>query len=360
MGEDRLLEAAYARLRDLLAEGTGFEIVPAARESPPVDAVWTLRSATGDSRLLVEAKTSIWPRDVDRVAEQLRKYAEAVDADRRLIVSPSLTERTRDLLRRAEIDYIDLRGAVRVSIPGRILIASRSEEDASTDASSYRRDRIANPFRGKASRLVRALLVEPDRWWGVTELAETVDVSAGLAVKTLKTLEDEAYVARSEQRKARLADGESLLRDWARAAESAFRKAERFTSSVRDPDELTTELTRGFERLGTRYALSRLAAARFIEPYAPAAVVDVYVEGDPKRIAGELDLLPVERGESVRLVRPPDAGVLQFTREQDGVTVVNPVQLFVDLSTAGGREPDVAERLFERRLRTGLLRGDEP
>ena len=133
----------------------------------------------------------------------------------------------------------------------------------------------------------------------------------------------------------RLADGESLLRRWAAVSGPAFREASRFASPIPDPDELAIRLTERLNGMGVGYALSRLAAVRFVEPYAPARVVDVYVDREPGELEAPLDLCAVDRGESVRLVRPSDAGVLQFTAERQGVTVVNPVQLFVDLEAMG-------------------------
>ena len=145
-------------------------------------------------------------------------------------------------------------------------------------------------------------------------------------------------------------DGEALLRRWAAVSRPAFRDASRFTSPIPDPDELAVQLSKRLEGMGVGYALSRLSAARFVEPYAPASVVDVYVDREPSELEAALDLFRIDRGESVRLVRPTDLGVLQFTEEYGGVRVVNPVQLFVDLSNGRGREGDVAERLLENRL----------
>jgi len=360
MREKELLEAGYDRLRDTLREGSGFGLSRLPVRRSGADAIWAINTVAGEARVVVEAKTAIWPRDVERVAAQLRAYRTEEQVDRCLVVAPSLTKRTRELLQRWDIDYVDLRGEVRVTIPGRLLILSGGVRRESAEGKSYSRDRIANPFQGKASRVVRALLAEPGRWWGVTELAARVDVSAGLAVKTLNSLEDEAYVRRNEGRRVRLSDGEALIRRWAGVGKGAFRDASKFTWKIRDPDELTTELSGGLERLGITYAITRLAAARFVEPYAPAAVVDAYIDGDPDQAASALGFLPVERGESVRLVAPPDSGVFQFTRHEAGVTIVNPVQLFVDLSQAGGREPDVAERLFESQLRRELSQRSEP
>ena len=133
-----------------------------------------------------------------------------------------------------------------------------------------------------------------------------------------------------------------------------------FVSRLPDPDEVTRRLSSKLGSFGVRYAVSRLAAARFVEPYAPARVVDIYVDCDPGGLAERLGLLPVDRGETVRLVRPDDEGVFQFCGEHDTVTVVNPVQLFVDLYNGRGREPDVAERLFDNQLREALVTREAP
>ena len=359
-----LLGAGEACLRRILDSASGFQLDSSMREAqvgaPRVDAVWMLRSGSDESRLLIEARTSIWPRDVDPVSAQLKAAAATLGADGCVIVAPRMTERTRELLQRAGVDYIDLQGNVRIAIPSRLLIVTQGGKGAPRDYGQNRSSRIVNPFRGKASRIVRALLADPQRWWGVTELAERVGVSAGLSVKALKTLERNVYVRRDPDRRVKLADGALLLRQWATITENPFRNAGTFVSRLPDPDEITRRLSSKLGSFGVRYAVSRLAAARFVEPYAPARVVDIYVDCDPGGLAERLGLLPVDRGETVRLVRPDDEGVFQFCGEHDTVTVVNPVQLFVDLYNGRGREPDVAERLFDNQLRGALVTREAP
>ena len=353
--EKQLLDLAREQLQQVLDEGTGFELVAEGVDGPMgtdrgADAIWTLRAGADEWRLLVEAKRTLWPRDVQALAAQAGALAAEVNADRCLVVAPRLTDRTREFLERQGIDYIDLRGDIRVTVPGRLLLMTHGVREPSAPRLPDQKDRVANPFAGKASRIVRALLAEPRRWWGVTELAERVDVSAGLSVKTLRTLETDLYVRRDRRRQARLVDGESLLRRWAAVARNPFRGAGRFASPIPNPDELAVKLAERLTCLGVGYGLSRLSAAKFIEPFAPARVVDIYVDRDPLDLAPKLDLFPVESGESVRMVQPSDGGVLQFTERCQGVTLVSPAQLFVDLSNARGRERDVAERLLENRL----------
>lgn len=355
--DKHLLDLGRSHLEQLLDSASGLELETthvavghsAGDRSP--DAVWLLRSGSDEWRFLVEFKSTLWPSGVKTLAAKATALAAEVDADRYLVIVPRVTERTGKFLERCGIDYIDLRGNIRVNVPGRLLVRSRGGPEASPDDLPIPKDRIANPFAGKASRIVRALLAEPLRWWGVTELAETVEVSAGLSVKTLRALETDLYIRRDHRRSVRLADGESLLRRWAAVSGPAFRDAARFTSPIPDPDELAVWLSKRLGGMDIRYALSRLSAARFVEPYAPARVVDVYVNREPDELELDLELFRVDMGESVRLLRAPDAGVLHFTEEREGVRIVNPVQLFVDLANGRGREGDVAERLLENHLR---------
>ena len=330
------------------------------RASGSADAVWTLRAGGDQVRFVVEVKRTVLPRDVQRIAAHLEQAKQEEQAECLILVTSSLTRRTRELLKDCDISYVDLRGHLRLIVPGRVLVVANADsEPFRTDEGTGSPDRIANPFRGKASRIVRALLANPARWWEVTEIAKSVDVSVGLVAKTLRSLEEEAYTRRDKRRRVRLRDAEPLLRRWAERSMNPFRRSARFTSTVGDPDAITSELASALSGTGRRYAITRLAAARFVEPYAPAAVVDIYVDDDPGSVGEDLQLYPVDRGESVRLVNPDDTGAFQFRAVTSGITIVNPVQLYVDLRNGGGREPEVAEQLLANRLRRDLLAESE-
>ena len=272
--DKQLLDLGRQRLENVLDGASGLELATTDGAEPPTDtgripdAIWVLRSGSDEWRLLVEVKSTLWPRGVEGMAAQAKALAAEVKADRCLVIVPRVTDRTGKFLERYGIDYIDLRGNIRVTVPGRIVLMARGRRKASVDYFPIPKDRIANPFAGKASRIVRALLAEPRRWWRVTELADRVEVSAGMSVKTLRALEVDLYVRRDRRRRVRLADGEALIRRWAAVSGPAFREASRFTSPIPDPDELAIRLTERLNGMGVGYALSRLAAARFVEPYA--------------------------------------------------------------------------------------------
>ena len=206
--DKQLLDLGRRCLEQLLDGASGFALdIPDGAEAPTntrlrPDAVWVLGSGSEEWRFLDEAKSTLWPNGVAAMAAQAKALAAETEADRLLVIVPRVTDRTAEFLRREGIDYIDLRGNIRVAVPGRILVMTRGGRESTVDDFPFPQDRIANPFAGKASRIVRALLVEPRRWWGVTELAERVEVSAGMAVNTLRTLETDLYVQRDSRRVA--------------------------------------------------------------------------------------------------------------------------------------------------------------
>ncbi|MEZ6125668.1 MAG: hypothetical protein R3C49_21190 [Planctomycetaceae bacterium] len=76
---------------------------------------------------------------------------------------------------------------------------------------------MADPFSPKSSRIVRALLSEPERVWTIHELANhpDIDVSSGLVSKVRASLCRNAYIDDRTQG-TRLRDSEGLLAAWSR------------------------------------------------------------------------------------------------------------------------------------------------
>jgi hypothetical protein len=64
-----------------------------------------------------------------------------------------------------------------------------------------------------------------------------------------------------------------------------------------------------------------------------------------------LDLRPVESGPNVAMLVPRDPGVFYRAREVEGVTVVGPVQLYLDLGRDPARGREQAEFLREQVLK---------
>jgi hypothetical protein len=73
-----------------------------------------------------------------------------------------------------------------------------------------------------------------------------------------------------------------------------------------------------------------------------------YVSGVTEEIERDLKLKRVTTGANVSLMIPYDEGVYYRSKVFDGVRVVSPIQLYLDLKGYRGRGEEAAEALLER------------
>ena len=211
--------------------------------------------------------------------------------------------------------------------------------------------KVANIFEPKASRILRTLLVDPDRRWTLRGLAGEVSISVGYTHAVVSRLLDSSYVTWTDDRFLMTIDPKRLLRRW--AAYNQYDATNRFI----DYYALEREIDRFIRKLGKieghRYALTALAGASLVAAYARPVDVHFYVraQGEVTRVARELDLKPVPKGGNVKLVIPYDEGVFYGSQVVDGVTVVSDVQLYVDLYNYPSRGEEAAQYLYDRILR---------
>ena len=83
---------------------------PNNREATTIDPVITLKGSNSSATFVVEARQSVSPRDVERLMAGLSRTLRAFANVSVLVVAPWLSARTQELLRRDEINYVDLTG----------------------------------------------------------------------------------------------------------------------------------------------------------------------------------------------------------------------------------------------------------
>ena len=93
------------------------------------------------------------------------------------------------------------------------------------------------------------------------------------------------------------------------------------------------------------------AAASLVAPAVRSTDVYLYARADRSRIIEPLDLRPVEFGDNVYLVDPPDEGVFMHSQEKDKMTLVSNLQLYLDLYNYPMRGREQAEAV--RKLMLG-------
>ena len=216
-----------------------------------------------------------------------------------------------------------------------------------------------NIFSPKASRILRALLIEPFKGWTVEDLSNKTNVSLGFTHATVISLIEQGHLNRDDRYKLIVSDPARLLRRWAAfnnyASMNTFLNYHTFE---RDVDIFVLRM----KELGSiEYALTGLAGANLVAPYVRPTNIHFYIKerDEAVDIANRLDLRPTEKGGNVSMVLPCDEGVFYGLTKVSEVNVVSKVQLYVDLFNYPARGEEAAGALLESIEKEWSLRIDQ-
>lgn len=256
-----------------------------------------------------------------------------------LLVAPFLSPRTRDLLREADVSYLDGTGNLRVACDSPALFI----EGEGAVRNPARKPRPLHSLKGPAAaRVVRALCdFRPP--YGVRELAESSRSALGSTSRVVSFLEDEALLTRDDKKQIVAVDWSALIERWTRDYEVGQSNRRLTCLEPRGLDALVSKLG-GLKR----YAVTGSLAGTGI---SPARLAMIYVD-DAEAAASKLDLVTAAQGSNVWLLEPYDEVVFERmeSRKLKSATrnVVAPSQLAVDLLTSPGRGPQEGEALLEK------------
>ena len=256
-------------------------------------------------------------------------------------------------LRHRESSYVDLRGAVHLVLPW--LLVDRTGVKPSFSPAQRAR---SNPFSDRNSLIVRVLLDDPGRRWGVRELASVAGVAPGTVSKVVRQLEaDELVHTAGTVRSSviRLSDPVRLLHRWIRIYDWTCNDSFVFHAPIGDLTRFLRRLPNTFG--DTRWALTLQAGASLVAPHATWERVHAYVDvSDADEIlalAGRAGWIAAPDGRVV-LMRPYyRESVWYGSRNVDDLPVVSTVQLALDLWEYPLRGREQAEHLIDTFLRPG-------
>jgi len=295
--------------------------------------------------LLGEVKSSGQPRYLRQAIAQLRETGAASESTYFVIAAPYFSPRGLEICRRHKVGCVDLAGNCYLEFDG--VYIERIVEEKPKPVTRM----LKSLFSPVSSRIVRAMLEEPDRTWKLTELAEATGASLGQTYNVSEKLAAEGFTRKSRQEGISLINPAGLLDTWREEYDVAvLNEVHSFHSLERDPAQLMASVEQAAERLEARYAFTLHAGASLIAPYVRFNDVHFYVGSDPQVWADELDLRTVEFGGNVHLLRPYDEGVLYRLRCPQGMAVVGNIQLYLDLYKYPARGREQAEFLREKEI----------
>ena len=281
-----------------------------------------------------------------RVFEKLVQLPREV---RPLIAAPFMGEVGREQCEARGLSWLDLSGNASLLWPGvRVLILGYPNKHK-------QRGRPTNLFSPKRARLIKALLMnqEPSGQGPLSQraLSHFTGLDEGYVSKICRSLLDAKLIQRDASKRLYAHDPELLLSAWRERYELTQHQIVKGHIPTRSGDELTAHITSALQQLNRRYALTGLAAAQRYEPFSTFRTVSVYL-GLPlgEREERALSFHQEDRGANVWLICPKDEGVWLGAQRLEGVHVVHPLQVYLDLKDHPERSFEVAEHLKERRL----------
>lgn len=345
MATSTLVQQAVTQLRKCLADVPFCTLSagkkPRGAESQP-DWVGQIRCGKRTRGILLQVKQSGQPRfvreSVNAIARWLTQYPGAVGVFAAPYVSPDAAS----ILSQENMGYVDLSGNCRLCFDNvYVRIEGQSNQFA------VRRD-LRSLYSPKAERVLRILLLEPQRGWKIEELAKAAEVSLGQAANIKKLLMDREWLRRTDEG-LRLADPGALFAEW--SENYTFRKNKTWDFYSTDPlPQIEAKLVAACSKLKLDYAFAGFSAAARWAPTVRYQRVMAYVPDRIDQVAQLVGLKPVSSGPNVTLFEPYDAGVMAGCKQIEGDCVTSPVQTYLDVRSFRGRGEEAADAIFRKAI----------
>lgn len=303
-------------------------------------AVWAIsRLSSEDAQMLVTERLSDRP-----------------ESPHVLIATRRLTERARAALRDGRISWIERdTGVCHIRAPG--LLLQRGPETPTARATRETSEARATALQGRSAVFAETLLClyrsEPIK---VGDSAERAGISPGMASRILQRLDREGVTVTHGAGPAKwreLVDPAHLLDLWAREEDRRAWTRHSLYVWARTPRELYGKIG-NLQRASITGAIAGTAAANL---YAPTLTIlpwpelwipaEVPVSAVAEALEGEL----VDEGANLYVWHAPGDVALRHARPvtvpgiDQALPLVSRYRAYVEAAGAGGRSPEVAERL---------------
>ena len=287
---------------------------------------------------------------------KISRLKSSVPGDRAVpvLAAPYLSPERQALCREAGVYFMDL--------SGNVLIAYRNfyvERIGFPNKYPEKRQK-RSPFSDKASLILREILKDPMRPWGIRELAEKIRLDPGYVSRMARSLSESGYAARAGGKLA-IRSPREILDDWVRAYDLKRNEHHRLFMLAPDVASILRRLCKIDVPREVEYALSVQAGSGLVAPHAVYKEVHMYIrDGEGiEFFKNKMDLKDTDQGANLVLMIPYyKHSVFYDSREVKALRVVSDIQLYLDLYGYPVRGKEQAEHLYDNRLKS-IFSGNE-
>jgi hypothetical protein len=304
----------------------------------------------GIFRLNVGVRSNGQPRFAREAVALLRMHLGlSTENSYPVFAAPFISKAAAEICREAGAGYMDLAGNCRLAFNS-IYIERQGRPNRFVSKRSLR-----SLYETRSSRVLRALLFDPNLTWKLTDLSEAAGVSIGQVFNVKKALIDREWAV-FDKDGLKPTQPERILLDWGKHY-SCTKNTLFYFHSTGTPEELEKKVADACSETGQRHALTSFSASARLASTERHTEVYAYVEDDVKRAADLMQLQPADSDPNVVLMLPHDEGVFFGMRKIGGINVVSPIQAYLDLvglESEGGVEDEI---LFSQVIQKGWQPG---
>lgn len=320
------------------------------------DALVDVRVAGKSVTVLVEAKKTLYPRDVRQALWQLRELSRRWPKESKspqpvpLLVAEAISPGAKQMLREERVGYYDSGGSLFLPADGIYLYI---DKPPAKPVSKF----MKSLFSGRRAQALHALLLGQKEWFKVRALAERALVSQATASQVLTELERLDWVTVRGQGPAKerqLREPAALLDAWVKqlAVMRPLAMRRYFVPSV-GTNGLVEKVGQAFTAQNVEYAFTHEAAGQRYAPFLSTvsqARCRVVPGAAMERALGDLGARAVTEGSNLSLIDAKSPGELLFREHIKGIWLASPIQVYLDLMRGEGRGKEMAEHLRRERI----------
>ena len=307
---------------------------------------------------VIELKSRLQPLALEGVIHQLLSHRNEFHRSGAyqdlypMVAAPYISQSVQARCKELGVGYVDLNGTL-------ALIHKDVYIDVVRPATAFKNPQgIKNIFSGRSRRILRVLLVHPYQPYRLEQLASETGLSVGQVSQVLRRLQSDGLVTRNPEGSL-LTQPHRLLRLFAEELRGDYLRNRTVFSgfSEKEPVSLAHSLSELCRQRDIQHAFTLGSGLESNERTVREQLTAAYISVSPERLRDDLKLEEVGKGANVFLMTPPetdntDAGGVFYQPRTltNGLTGVNPVQLYLDFTLHGNRGKEQADFLVEHAL----------
>ena len=274
---------------------------------------------------LVECKSTAARAPLLMALQQISEFKESFKKDAiPLIVVPYMGKSGMEFCRNNNLSWLDLSGNAQIKAP-RLLIHVEGRKNRFKAVG-----RPANVFAPKSARIVRQLLIEPEKGYNQRELSQITGLDEGHTSRIVRRLEELNLIDRDDQGSLRPSDPDQLLDAWLETYDFSKHQVIKGHIAARSGEELLKRISQTLAKQQIDYAATGLSGAWQYTHFTMFRLATFFLADPPgKNIFDLLHFREDDRGANTWLVVPNDRGVFHGSSARYEIVCVHPIQISV-------------------------------